>query len=234
MEMVPWLPARSRLSVNLSAPLLVDAAHRRDLRRLRHPGPPDRRGDGGHPRAPRRGDRQHARGLRERGVRFAVDDVGAGYSGLSQLAALRPTYLKLDRALVRGIDQDPGRMALMRSLADYANATGGPAGGRGRGDPGGARPRARRRRRTGAGLPARPAGPALAARERGRPRGAARGRPRRRAGQLRASLSSPCSAAIRSSSAGSPAMIVRACSVTSSTGQSHQAARSSVSTPPSS
>ena len=64
-------------------------------------------------------------GLRERGMAIAVDDVGAGYSGLSQLATLRPTYLKLDRVLVRGIDSDPGRAALMHALADYARDTGG-------------------------------------------------------------------------------------------------------------
>ena len=39
--------------------------------------------------------------LRDRGVLFAVDDIGAGYSGLGQLATLRPAYLKLDRGLVR-------------------------------------------------------------------------------------------------------------------------------------
>ncbi len=54
-----------------------------------------------------------------------MDDVGAGYSGLSQLATLRPDYLKLDRVLVRGIDSDPGRTALMHALADYARDTGG-------------------------------------------------------------------------------------------------------------
>ena len=64
-------------------------------------------------------------GLRRRGARFAVDDVGAGYSGLSQLAVLRPTYVKLDRGLVRGIDSDPARMALVRALADYARETDG-------------------------------------------------------------------------------------------------------------
>ena len=63
--------------------------------------------------------------LPERGVRFAVDDVGAGYSGLGQLATLRPTYVKLDRGLVRGLDREPARVALVRALADYARGTGG-------------------------------------------------------------------------------------------------------------
>jgi EAL domain-containing protein (putative c-di-GMP-specific phosphodiesterase class I) len=63
--------------------------------------------------------------LRERGTLVAVDDIGAGYSGLGQLAALRPAYLKLDRGLVRGIDQDAARASLVRMLVDYARSTGG-------------------------------------------------------------------------------------------------------------
>ena len=95
-------------------------------------------------------------------MRFAVDDVGAGYSGLSQLATLRPTYVKLDRALVRGLDRDPARVALVRALADYARGTGGLLVAEGVETVGGAGPRARRGRPAGAGLPARPARPALA------------------------------------------------------------------------
>jgi EAL domain-containing protein (putative c-di-GMP-specific phosphodiesterase class I) len=59
------------------------------------------------------------------GVRFAVDDVGCGYSGLRQMTIVHPTYLKLDRSLVNGIDQDPGRGALLSALAGYAVQTGG-------------------------------------------------------------------------------------------------------------
>ena len=44
----------------------------------------------------------------------------AGYSGLGQLAALRPDYIKLDRELVREADIHPPRAALVASLADYA------------------------------------------------------------------------------------------------------------------
>jgi EAL domain-containing protein (putative c-di-GMP-specific phosphodiesterase class I) len=123
--MVPWLPGRSRLSVNLSAPLLVDA---RTTEIFDGCATPERLiVEVTEDTLVRHGEAIDSTlaGLRERGVRFAVDDVGAGYSGLSQLAVLRPTYLKLDRALVRGVDQDPRRMALMRSLADYANATDG-------------------------------------------------------------------------------------------------------------
>jgi EAL domain-containing protein (putative c-di-GMP-specific phosphodiesterase class I) len=39
----------------------------------------------------------------ELGMSFAVDDVGAGYSGLESIARLKPTFLKIDIALVRDV-----------------------------------------------------------------------------------------------------------------------------------
>ena len=76
-----------------------------------------------HARAPRRGHRE-AQGASRARHGYAGDDVGAGYSGLEPAATLRPTYLKLDRAWSAG-STDPGRVALMHSLADYARATEG-------------------------------------------------------------------------------------------------------------
>ncbi|MEA2403574.1 MAG: hypothetical protein QOE08_221, partial [Thermoleophilaceae bacterium] len=55
---------------------------------------------------------------------LAVDDMGAGYSGLRQITALDPTYLKLDRSLVRDIETDSDRAALLGALVGYANHTG--------------------------------------------------------------------------------------------------------------
>ena len=63
--------------------------------------------------------------LVDRGVRFAVDDMGAGYSGLRQIISLRPSYLKLDRSLVQGIDADPERTAMVSAMLTYAQSTGG-------------------------------------------------------------------------------------------------------------
>jgi diguanylate cyclase len=62
--------------------------------------------------------------LRERGARIAVDDMGAGYSGLNQIMAVHPHYLKLDRSLVSGIDTDNDRSALVAALANYAERVG--------------------------------------------------------------------------------------------------------------
>jgi len=63
--------------------------------------------------------------LQARGAEIAVDDMGAGYSGLGQIMALRPRYLKLDRSLVTGIDGDGDRAALIGALADYARRVDG-------------------------------------------------------------------------------------------------------------
>ncbi len=52
---------------------------------------------------------------------FAVDDAGAGYSGLQQILQLRPSILKLDRALVEGIDDDEPKRALVEMLGHFAN-----------------------------------------------------------------------------------------------------------------
>jgi EAL domain-containing protein (putative c-di-GMP-specific phosphodiesterase class I) len=55
---------------------------------------------------------------------LAVDDMGAGYSGLRQITTVRPAYLKLDRSLASGIDGDPERSALVAALAGYARQVG--------------------------------------------------------------------------------------------------------------
>jgi EAL domain-containing protein (putative c-di-GMP-specific phosphodiesterase class I) len=58
--------------------------------------------------------------LRARGALIALDDAGSGYSGLQQLAVLRPQVVKLDRALVSDADSDPVRVALAEMLGEFA------------------------------------------------------------------------------------------------------------------
>jgi EAL domain-containing protein (putative c-di-GMP-specific phosphodiesterase class I) len=48
------------------------------------------------------------------GFLTALDDFGAGYSGLALLADIQPDLIKLDMALIRGIDTDPVRQTLVR------------------------------------------------------------------------------------------------------------------------
>ncbi|HYB23671.1 MAG TPA: EAL domain-containing protein, partial [Solirubrobacteraceae bacterium] len=62
--------------------------------------------------------------LRSRGVKLAVDDMGAGYSNLRQVTALGPSLVKLDRTLVHGIDSSPAQFALIDALIGYAQRTG--------------------------------------------------------------------------------------------------------------
>lgn len=62
--------------------------------------------------------------LRGRGARLAVDDMGAGYSGLRQITTVHPSYLKLDRSLISGIDHDRDRAALVGALVGYSNQVG--------------------------------------------------------------------------------------------------------------
>ncbi|BCM93748.1 putative cyclic di-GMP phosphodiesterase PdeC [Abditibacteriota bacterium] len=57
---------------------------------------------------------------RERGFGVALDDVGAGYSSLNVLSALRPDFIKFDRELVSGVDCDPYKALLARKLLEAA------------------------------------------------------------------------------------------------------------------
>jgi EAL domain-containing protein (putative c-di-GMP-specific phosphodiesterase class I) len=54
--------------------------------------------------------------LREMGFRIALDDLGAGYAGLTNFTQLRPDIVKLDQTLVRGIDTDSVKRRLVASL----------------------------------------------------------------------------------------------------------------------
>jgi EAL domain-containing protein (putative c-di-GMP-specific phosphodiesterase class I) len=53
---------------------------------------------------------------RDRGFAVALDDLGSGYNSLTSLSRLQPDYMKLDIDLVRDVDQDPFRQAIVRNL----------------------------------------------------------------------------------------------------------------------
>lgn len=123
LQLLPQLPAGSRLAVNLSAVALHDPRTRSMLRECF----PERLiielteeslvTD-------MRGLRADLDPLLSCGITLAVDDMGAGYSNLRQVIALAPTMLKLDRTLVRGIDRDPSQRLLIDALTGYAQRTG--------------------------------------------------------------------------------------------------------------
>jgi EAL domain-containing protein (putative c-di-GMP-specific phosphodiesterase class I) len=54
--------------------------------------------------------------LRDYGFRIAIDDLGAGYSGLTSFATLEPDVVKLDMALVRNVDSSPQKQKLIRAM----------------------------------------------------------------------------------------------------------------------
>ena len=58
------------------------------------------------------------------GVKVAVDDAGSGYTSLQHIVQLRPDYVKMDISLIRGIDHDPIRQAMVAGLCYFAGATG--------------------------------------------------------------------------------------------------------------
>jgi EAL domain-containing protein (putative c-di-GMP-specific phosphodiesterase class I) len=54
--------------------------------------------------------------LREMGFRIAVDDLGAGYAGLTSFAHLEPEVVKLDMSLVRNVHAQPTKQTLVRTM----------------------------------------------------------------------------------------------------------------------
>lgn len=62
--------------------------------------------------------------IRERGVRLAIDDFGAGYSNLQYIADLEPDIVKLDRQLVAGLRFGSPRQRLLRSVVELCHTMG--------------------------------------------------------------------------------------------------------------
>ena len=62
--------------------------------------------------------------LREAGCAIAIDDLGAGSSGLRTWSELKPDYVKIDRYFVSGIDADPTKREFVRSMLDMGRAMG--------------------------------------------------------------------------------------------------------------
>jgi EAL domain-containing protein (putative c-di-GMP-specific phosphodiesterase class I)/ActR/RegA family two-component response regulator len=59
--------------------------------------------------------------LRALGFQLAVDDIGAGYAGLTSLASLQPEVMKIDMALVRDIDVSSTKQKLVGAMMGLCN-----------------------------------------------------------------------------------------------------------------
>lgn len=64
------------------------------------------------------------RSMRAGGLRIAVDDAGAGFASGQHIQRVKPELIKLDRAIVSGIDSDRGQQALTASLVALAGQIG--------------------------------------------------------------------------------------------------------------
>ncbi|MFT5434089.1 MAG: EAL domain-containing protein (putative c-di-GMP-specific phosphodiesterase class I) [Myxococcota bacterium] len=62
--------------------------------------------------------------LRQHGFRFAVDDLGGGYSSLNTLAVLEPEFVKLDRVLVQGVADGSIRGKIIGSIVGLCSDLG--------------------------------------------------------------------------------------------------------------
>jgi EAL domain-containing protein (putative c-di-GMP-specific phosphodiesterase class I) len=59
--------------------------------------------------------------LRARGMRLAIDDVGAGFSSLRHIVLTAPDVIKLDRSIVDGVHVDPVLTTLVGSLVQFGH-----------------------------------------------------------------------------------------------------------------
>jgi EAL domain-containing protein (putative c-di-GMP-specific phosphodiesterase class I)/CheY-like chemotaxis protein len=59
--------------------------------------------------------------LRRAGFRIAIDDLGAGYAGLTSFAAIEPQFAKIDASIVRGVHRNRTKQKIVGSLVSLCN-----------------------------------------------------------------------------------------------------------------
>ena len=62
--------------------------------------------------------------FRQQGFALALDDLGAGYSGLRVWSELHPEYVKIDRHFITDIDADPVKREFVRAMLEIAHRLG--------------------------------------------------------------------------------------------------------------
>lgn len=62
---------------------------------------------------------------RSQGFQIAIDDVGAGHSGLVTLMQVKPDYVKIDMELIRGIHLDPLKQEIVKAIKQISDRFGG-------------------------------------------------------------------------------------------------------------
>jgi EAL domain-containing protein (putative c-di-GMP-specific phosphodiesterase class I) len=59
----------------------------------------------------------------DQGYKIAIDDTGAGYSGMRTITETKPHYIKIDMDLIRDIDKDFFKQAIIKAFVYLANTT---------------------------------------------------------------------------------------------------------------
>lgn len=70
-----------------------------------------------------RGFKQIIDHYKSQNYQISIDDAGAGYSGLNLISDVQPHFIKLDMRLIRGVDKDLTRQALIKSMQEFAALT---------------------------------------------------------------------------------------------------------------
>ena len=70
-----------------------------------------------------KGFKDTIRHYKSQGYTIAVDDAGSCYSGLNLICDIAPHYLKLDMSLIKGIQENRIKRAMVKSLVEFANLT---------------------------------------------------------------------------------------------------------------
>jgi EAL domain-containing protein (putative c-di-GMP-specific phosphodiesterase class I) len=70
------------------------------------------------------GVRSQVAKLREMGFRVALDDLGAGYAGLTSFVRLEPEFVKLDMSLVRDVHQSDAKQKIIGSMVSLCHEMG--------------------------------------------------------------------------------------------------------------
>lgn len=132
VRLLPVVPPEVYLSVNASPELLVDGRFQRELSSCSLPLERLVVEITEHARVPDYDALSAAVGtLRDEGVRFAIDDTGAGYASLNHVLQLRPEIIKLDRTLVTDLAEDRARRSLVTALVLLAFEIGATVTGEG-------------------------------------------------------------------------------------------------------
>jgi EAL domain-containing protein (putative c-di-GMP-specific phosphodiesterase class I) len=62
--------------------------------------------------------------VRSLGFQLALDDFGAGFGGLTSFVLLEPDVVKIDMQLIRGIEREPMKQSLVKTMTQMCQELG--------------------------------------------------------------------------------------------------------------